>query len=168
MPLSAGQQRVRPAGGPVPNVPVYDLRGKADAGSEFQVLAQAAQSAFDLQTDTLWRVALFRMDAGDRLLIVVHHLCIDGVSWGTLLDDLATGYAQALAGKPIALPPSTDSFLDWAQASADLSETPLIQSQAAYWRTVEDQITIARTLIRDGEAARYRDHEGAGPGDQRK
>jgi non-ribosomal peptide synthase protein (TIGR01720 family) len=155
--VSAGRQHVRPAGGPLPGVAVHDLRGNSDAAGEFHALARSAQSAFDLQTDTLWRVAVFRMDAGDRLLIVVHHLCIDGVSWGTLLDDLATAYAQVCAGQPVALPPATDSFLDWSQASADLSSTPQIQSQAAYWRAVEEQIAGVRTPVRDGEAARYRD-----------
>jgi non-ribosomal peptide synthase protein (TIGR01720 family) len=50
---------------------------------------------------------------GDRLLVVVHHLAIDGVSWRILLPDLH----DAIAGRPLA--PATLSVREWSQRLHD-------------------------------------------------
>jgi hypothetical protein len=56
-----------------------------------------------------------RVPAADPyLLLVAHHLAVDGVSWRILLDDLDTAYGQALRGEPVDLGPKTTSFRDWA------------------------------------------------------
>ncbi|MEM9212764.1 MAG: amino acid adenylation domain-containing protein [Cyanobacteria bacterium P01_F01_bin.150] len=75
-----------------------------------------------LSTGELLRVVWF--DRGDsdqddnqashRLLIVVHHLVIDGVSWRILLEDLQTVYQQLCLGQPVQLPPKTTSIQAWA------------------------------------------------------
>ncbi|MBP2319886.1 amino acid adenylation domain-containing protein/non-ribosomal peptide synthase protein (TIGR01720 family) [Kibdelosporangium banguiense] len=48
------------------------------------------------------------------VLIAIHHLVVDGVSWRILLEDLNTAYQQAVRGEPIDLGPRTTSFLDWS------------------------------------------------------
>ena len=37
--------------------------------------------------------------SGGRLLVVAHHLVVDGVSWRILVPDLATAWAQISAGR---------------------------------------------------------------------
>ncbi|MGW1148039.1 amino acid adenylation domain-containing protein [Streptomyces sp. NPDC002454] len=58
-------------------------------------------------------------DAGPRtpgkLLIVAHHLVIDGVSWRVLLPDLAAAYEALEAGRPVTLPPRGTSFRAFAR-----------------------------------------------------
>ena len=50
----------------------------------------ATTRALDLQDGPLMRAALFGLGpAGARLLLVLHHLVVDGVSWRVLLEDLA-------------------------------------------------------------------------------
>ena len=39
-----------------------------------------------------------------RLLLIVHHLAVDGVSWRIVLEDLNIAWAQHHSGQPIALP----------------------------------------------------------------
>ena len=53
-----------------------------------------------------------------RLLLVVHHLVVDGVSWRILLEDLETAYRQLARGEAVALPPKTTSFQRWAERLA--------------------------------------------------
>src|ERR687895_217467 len=53
------------------------------------------------------------------LLLVAHHMVIDGVSWRILLDDLETAYLQATRGEPIRLGPKTTSYRDWAHRLAE-------------------------------------------------
>ncbi|WP_331447499.1 amino acid adenylation domain-containing protein [Streptomyces xanthochromogenes] len=61
--------------------------------------------------------------AARQLVVVVHHVVIDGVSWRVLMDDLATAWRQAAAGEAIELPPVGTSFRRWTQLleSADFA-----------------------------------------------
>ncbi|MFJ5044429.1 amino acid adenylation domain-containing protein [Streptomyces sp. NPDC088719] len=65
-----------------------------------------------------------------RLLLVVHHLAVDGVSWRILLDDLAEAWNEVSEGRAPHLSPATTPFRNWAhvlgrQASARTAELPL-------------------------------------------
>ena len=63
------------------------------------------------------RVALFDRGAqrNSYLLIVIHHLAVDGVSWRILLEDLQALYRQLSSGEKPSLPPKTTSFKSWAE-----------------------------------------------------
>ncbi|MET7640137.1 amino acid adenylation domain-containing protein [Streptomyces sp. NPDC005438] len=72
--------------------------------------------------------------AGDqgRLLLVVHHLAVDGVSWRILVEDLAEGWEQLSQGRPVRLAPVPTSFRHWAaelpaSAATREDELPLWQ-----------------------------------------
>ncbi|WP_326630027.1 amino acid adenylation domain-containing protein [Nonomuraea fuscirosea] len=53
--------------------------------------------------------------ASRQLVLVAHHVVIDGVSWRVLMDDLATGWRQLTSGAPVEPPPVGTSFRRWAQ-----------------------------------------------------
>ncbi len=78
------------------------------------------------RTGPLLRVACLHLGGGepDRLLVIVHHLAVDGVSWRILLDDLQTGAQQLRRGAPIAWAAKTASFQDWARALAAAATSP--------------------------------------------
>ena len=56
--------------------------------------AAAAQASLDLERGPMVRLVLFTTGAGepDRLLVVIHHLAVDAVSWGVVVEDLWTAY----------------------------------------------------------------------------
>ncbi|WP_336207030.1 non-ribosomal peptide synthetase [Nonomuraea sp. LPB2021202275-12-8] len=58
--------------------------------------------------------AVWRPEAR-QLVLVVHHVVIDGVSWRVLMEDLATAWRQLTSGTPIELPPVGTSFRRWTQ-----------------------------------------------------
>uniref|UniRef100_UPI00117E8CE2 non-ribosomal peptide synthetase n=1 Tax=Streptomyces sp. ms184 TaxID=1827974 RepID=UPI00117E8CE2 len=58
-----------------------------------------------------------------RLLLVVHHLAVDGVSWRILLDDLAQAWSDIEQGRTLQLPPLTTSFRSWAHTLRRLTST---------------------------------------------
>ncbi len=78
-----------------------DLRAVAPAerAAAITAAATALQRTFDLRTGPLLRVACLHLGGGepDRLLVIVHHLAVDGVSWRILLDDLADRRAATAA-----------------------------------------------------------------------
>ncbi|WP_055563441.1 non-ribosomal peptide synthetase [Streptomyces atriruber] len=53
--------------------------------------------------------------AENQLVVVVHHVVIDGVSWRVLMEDLATAWRQIASGDPVELPPVGTSFRRWTQ-----------------------------------------------------
>jgi non-ribosomal peptide synthase protein (TIGR01720 family) len=97
--------------------------------------ASAAQSSLHITEGPLLRAVLFDLGAGRgwRLLLVIHHLAVDGVSWRVLLEDLQAGYEQALAGREIELPAATASFRRWSQALVEYASSERLLSQLPYW-----------------------------------
>ncbi|RGD57175.1 amino acid adenylation domain-containing protein [Kitasatospora xanthocidica] len=74
-------------------------------------------------------------DAGrpDRLLLAVHHLVVDGVSWRVLLEDLETAYRQAVEGRPLRLPARTSSVREWARRLAAHTAAGGFDGQRDHW-----------------------------------
>lgn len=58
-----------------------------------------------------------------RLLWVIHHLVVDGMSWRILLEDLFGAYQQIIQAQPIQLTPKTSSVRAWAQYLRDYAES---------------------------------------------
>ncbi|MFE2755454.1 amino acid adenylation domain-containing protein, partial [Actinosynnema sp. NPDC059335] len=71
--------------------------------------------------------------SGRRLVLMAHHLVVDGVSWRILLEDLATGYEQAAAGRAVDLGPRTTSFREWARRLRAHAAAGGFDHHAAYW-----------------------------------
>ncbi|AUT01014.1 non-ribosomal peptide synthetase [Nostoc sp. CENA543] len=86
-------------------------------------------------SENLVQVAFFHLGVDKRvkLLIVIHHLVIDGVSWRILLNDLQTAYQQLAQGQTLQLPPKTTSFKDWSEKLTAYAQSPALKSEVAYW-----------------------------------
>ncbi|MFI9436973.1 amino acid adenylation domain-containing protein, partial [Streptosporangium sp. NPDC052375] len=68
-------------------------------------------------------VGVVWVDAGPgvsgRLVVVVHHLAVDAVSWRILLPDLFAAWQAAVRGGAVALAPVPTSFRTWARRLQD-------------------------------------------------
>ncbi|MFD3581571.1 condensation domain-containing protein [Streptomyces sp. NPDC058683] len=70
-----------------------------------------------------------------HLLVIFHHLAIDGMSWRFLLEDLQDAYQQALNGEPVMLTPVTTSALTWAGRLHEYAQSPEIRAELPRWLT---------------------------------
>ncbi len=97
--------------------------------------AESLQASLDLTDGPIWRCAHFRCGDGGpgRLLIIVHHLAIDGVSWRVLLEDLQEGYEQVAAGRELDLMPEITSYEEWAETLAEYAATDQPRADGRYW-----------------------------------
>ncbi|MFB1482715.1 non-ribosomal peptide synthase/polyketide synthase [Corallococcus sp. RDP092CA] len=97
--------------------------------------AQRLQASFELARPPLLRAALFHFGAGQeqRLLLILHHLVVDAVSWRVLVEDLETTYLRLRAGQPPALPAKTTSFLDWARRMEAHALSDAVRAQTPLW-----------------------------------
>ena len=71
-----------------------------------------------------------------QLVLIVHHLVVDGVSWRILLEDLNIAWAQLRSAQPIALPAGGTSFARWSALLAEYAHSPEVVAQADVWRQV--------------------------------
>jgi amino acid adenylation domain-containing protein/non-ribosomal peptide synthase protein (TIGR01720 family) len=100
-------------------------------------VAASLHSSLDLETGPLLRAALVgTRGATDRLLLVIHHLAVDGVSWRILLEDLAAAYEQLARGGEVRLPPKTTSFRAWSERLQRLVAAGALDAEAAHWEEV--------------------------------
>ncbi|HEX7446273.1 MAG TPA: amino acid adenylation domain-containing protein [Pirellulales bacterium] len=99
--------------------------------------ASAMQGGLHLENGPLARAGWFDLGPrGRRLLLVVHHLAIDAVSWRMLLDDLASLWMRLNNGELPSLPPKTTSFQHWSHRLVEYSQSTAIAAELPYWRAL--------------------------------
>ncbi len=93
------------------------------------------QASLDLSEGPILRAAYLRGEPWEnpRLLIAVHHLAVDGVSWRILLEDLQTALRQLAQGEAIKLPPKTASFRQWSEKLREYAQSADLAGQVPYW-----------------------------------
>jgi non-ribosomal peptide synthase protein (TIGR01720 family) len=94
-----------------------------------------AQTSLNLTEGPLLRVVLFDCGANrpSRLLIVIHHLAVDGVSWRILLADLEKAYGQLACGAEPNLGAKTTSFKQWAEQLQEFAASTELKREFDYW-----------------------------------
>ncbi|WP_051541403.1 non-ribosomal peptide synthetase [Caldalkalibacillus mannanilyticus] len=107
--------------------------------SYIQTNTNVLQSTMNLTDGPLVKIGLFQTDQGDHLLISIHHLVVDGISWRILFEDIATGYQQASRGEAIALPPKTDSFKTWSSQLDQYANLPQALEEYSYWKNIVEK-----------------------------
>ncbi|MBG1270576.1 non-ribosomal peptide synthetase, partial [Nostoc sp. WHI] len=112
---------------------------EAEQTTAIEAAASKLQASLNLSEEPLTRVAFFFLgiDKPSRLLIVIHHLVVDGVSWRILLEDLQTGYQQISRNEMIQLPPKTTSFKYWAERLQEYAQSDSPLAELAYWHSQE-------------------------------
>ncbi|WP_245217839.1 non-ribosomal peptide synthase/polyketide synthase [Pseudomonas eucalypticola] len=113
--------------------PVLWQREVKDAHA-LEALCNEAQASLNLQEGPLLRAVLATLaDGSQRLLLALHHLVVDGVSWRILLEDLQAAYQQLDAGQALQLPAKTSSTQAWAEHLQTYAHSETLQAQRAYW-----------------------------------
>uniref|UniRef100_UPI0011EA6E01 non-ribosomal peptide synthetase n=1 Tax=Kitasatospora sp. MBT63 TaxID=1444768 RepID=UPI0011EA6E01 len=99
--------------------------------------ADAAAAALAPGAGRVLRAVHFDGGAGQdgRLLLTVHHLAVDGVSWRTLLPELAAAYTAFAAGGRPAPEPEADSLRTWSERLLAHAQERSRVAETGYWRT---------------------------------
>ncbi|KUO05704.1 non-ribosomal peptide synthetase [Streptomyces sp. DSM 15324] len=112
----------------------------ADLADRARAEVSAAADQLDPYAGQVARLVWFDAgsEASGRLLLVVHHLAVDGVSWRILVDDLIQAYTQAAAGRTPALPPVGTSLRRWAERLTAQATRPDRLAELPRWIDVLD------------------------------
>ncbi|MCP2343569.1 non-ribosomal peptide synthetase [Actinomadura rupiterrae] len=118
-----------------------DLRVRAAAPADVStMLHDDTARGFDLARELPWRVGLLRISGTEAVLVmVVHHIAVDGLSLNVLARDLGSAYAARHAGNPPDWTPLPVQYADYALWQREVMGDPddpdsLIAAQLAYWR----------------------------------
>ncbi|WP_187441329.1 non-ribosomal peptide synthetase [Bacillus pumilus] len=118
-------------------VDVMEVQGELSQQiQQVEKLANEVQASISLAKGPLVKPAIFRTDQGDHLLLAVHHLVIDGVSWRIFLEDFMALYEQVKRGEVLTLPEKTHSFQEYAQKLTEYAMSDELLSERAYWKKV--------------------------------
>ncbi|MEV8536217.1 amino acid adenylation domain-containing protein [Streptomyces sp. NPDC051211] len=97
----------------------------------------AATGRLDPAAGVMARFVWFDAGAGaGRLLVILHHLVVDGVSWRVLLPDLAEAWGQIRDGKTPELPAVGTSVRRWTKALADEAASAKRVAELDLWKSV--------------------------------
>ncbi|MEU2357163.1 amino acid adenylation domain-containing protein [Streptomyces misionensis] len=114
-----------------------DIADVPDGALARLLTAQAETARRELAPDDGAMLRVVWCDAGadrpGRLLILAHHLVVDGVSWRILVPDLMNGWAAAEAGRPVTLEPVRTSFRTWADRLAVQAVTAAAEAELPLW-----------------------------------
>ncbi|RKG99379.1 amino acid adenylation domain-containing protein, partial [Corallococcus sp. CA053C] len=118
--------------------------------SRLEAVAGELQRGLSLEDGPLMAAALVEPAAGrtGRLVLVIHHLAVDGVSWRTLLEDLGTACQQLQEGRALALPAKSTSFKSWAERLVAHAHSPAVTAELPFW--LDEARARVRPLPRDG------------------
>ncbi|MFC0449395.1 amino acid adenylation domain-containing protein, partial [Rhodococcus jostii] len=107
-------------------------RGRAEeVGAELDAALDRLDPESGVMMQAVW------LDAGERpgrVLITVHHLAIDGVSWRILIPDLAMACAQVQSGATPTPAPAGTSMRRWAHVLVDAAREPHRTAELELWR----------------------------------
>ncbi|MFD1147578.1 amino acid adenylation domain-containing protein [Saccharothrix hoggarensis] len=109
-----------------------------------RVIAEHSDDAWDRTDPATGRmVQVVWFDAGPsapgRVLVVAHHLVVDGVSWRIITDDLAAAWDAVRAGRAPELPEVGTSFRRWAEHLVAQAHTAERAAEVGMWAELQDE-----------------------------
>jgi amino acid adenylation domain-containing protein len=119
-------------------LPVTDLCDLALSERETeaqQLIAEEAQTPFDLSSGPLLRTLLVKLSDQDHvILLTMHHIVSDAWSMGLLTRELTTLYEAHATGRPWRLPELSIQYVDFAHWQRQWLTGEVLAEQLAYWR----------------------------------
>ncbi|MES2733434.1 MAG: non-ribosomal peptide synthase/polyketide synthase [Bacteroidota bacterium] len=128
---------------------IVDLRTTtADELAEaIATYGESYQRSLNTAEGILVRAVLMQMPDNDeynRLLLVVHHLAIDGVSWRIILEDLESLLEGLSTNTPVSLGRKGSSYREWHQTLVRYGQSPRALNQREYWSHIVQQARPVR------------------------
>ncbi|MGW7823548.1 amino acid adenylation domain-containing protein [Streptomyces puniciscabiei] len=109
--------------------------GGADVKAELDAAADRLDPAAGVMAQFVWFTSDTPADAG-RLLIVLHHLVVDGVSWRVLFPDLASAWQRVRDGRTPEPAQTGTSLRRWMHALADEAAAPGRVAELPVWQEI--------------------------------
>ncbi|PEU19965.1 non-ribosomal peptide synthetase, partial [Bacillus wiedmannii] len=118
---------------------IYDVKGIENKEEKVYEVATSIQKEMSIKEGKLVKLCIFRSDEGDHLLIAIHHLVVDGVSWRIIFEDLETLYSQMEKGEKLEIGLKTDSYKEFASKLKVYSMSKKLLREREYWTSISKE-----------------------------
>lgn len=99
-----------------------------------QAALDVAAVPFDLVCGPVWRAQLFSGSVSPMLLLVAHHIAVDGWSMTLLVDELRRAYERRVAGTAPASQPEPTPYTEYVAWHKELLDGEEGKELARYWK----------------------------------
>jgi amino acid adenylation domain-containing protein/non-ribosomal peptide synthase protein (TIGR01720 family) len=127
-----------------------DLGAAADWAKRAEAEGTRLQQSLDLGRGPLIKAGYFRSGQERRLLLAIHHLAVDGVSWRVLLDELQQLIGQIEQGEPAVLPPPGTSWTTWTTKLAAYATRSFVAAELDWWQRMLTPAVGAKLPVQEG------------------
>lgn len=117
-----------------------DYRKTELTEAEQEKIVQKIQASFHLDEGPLVKAVWLQRAEGNLLLLVIHHLVVDIVSWNILAEDFKMLSTQLEKGQEMKLPAKGTSFKEWAQLLEEYGTSKEIEKDKRYWEKVKEEV----------------------------
>lgn len=100
---------------------------------------ESMQKSVNLEAGPMMNIVIFRTKEIDYLYIFIHHLAVDTVSWGIILNDIETLYNQYLNNESYKLANKTSSIKEWSEEIYQYSNSSEFLQEKEYWKKVQNR-----------------------------
>ncbi|MBT2375191.1 non-ribosomal peptide synthetase [Pseudomonas fluorescens] len=136
------------------------LQARVEDMAQCAALFTDTQRSLDLEHGPLLRALLVDGPEGrQRLMIAIHHLVVDGVSWRVLLEDLQNVYRQLSDGQSVNLPAKTSALRDWAARLQAYASSESLREELSLWQDQLAGPAVELPVDRSQGSLRNRDAE---------
>lgn len=129
---------------------IRDIDVKEHQEAENQILKFEATKAFDLAEDLMLRVRLIRYSDDEyMLLMVMHHIAMDGWSWRVIARELNEVYNGLLNGNQAPLEPMEFQYGDYVDWRRSTGFDQQITKSLEYWSNQLESAPVVHQLPLD-------------------
>ncbi|MEQ2026735.1 amino acid adenylation domain-containing protein [Xenorhabdus szentirmaii] len=126
---------------PVTEWPIEQIHISENPAHEvLRQIAAERQAQLNIENGPLLTATHFMTAGGDYLLLTVHHLVVDGVSWRIITEDLTHYYRTLLAGETPRPATKSASLMEWASHLADYTQSDLAQPERDFWQKKRNSV----------------------------
>ncbi|NNF17275.1 MAG: AMP-binding protein, partial [Gammaproteobacteria bacterium] len=117
------------------DMPAADRLSEATEQAYYDGQAQHAVDQLDIGKPVLMHTTVINRGPSRhaRVMMCLHHLVVDAVSWWILLEDLEEAYRSIVAGRTPSLPLKTTSIQHWGQALHQYAQSKEVLASLPLW-----------------------------------
>lgn len=126
-------------GSVVCDLKVFDLQSSKDCLKDIEEISREINKSIKLDKGPLVKLGIFNTNEGDFILIAIHHLVVDGVSWRIILEDFENALSKANSKEKIQFQNKTTSFKEWSNKLQCYANEEELCNEIEYWSYITNK-----------------------------